>query len=155
MLLSDVYARPVRATSYTPSGIGPLAGTGLTAVTADAPLSRMLSTPAAQAGGAVLGEQRLLAETAMIGLELPSVSRSVVVVPPRGWTPDPQYVHGLLQMLGTTRRGCACRQLADLVPAASSGPGRQRPTYPPRCATASSPPPRWPRCATGTSSSTR
>ena len=26
VLLSDVYARPVRATSYTPSGIGPLAG---------------------------------------------------------------------------------------------------------------------------------
>jgi Family of unknown function (DUF6049) len=131
VLLSDVYARPVRTTSYTPSGIGPLAGTALTAVTGDARLSRLLTTPAAQSGGAVLGEQRLLAETAMIGLELPSVSRSLVVVPPRGWTPDPQYVHSLLQVLGTAS-WVRVTQLADLVHGAGSGPSRQRPTYPPR-----------------------
>ena len=36
VLLSDAYTRRSHATSYTPSGVGPLTGTSLTAVVADA-----------------------------------------------------------------------------------------------------------------------
>lgn len=129
VLLSDTYAAPVRSTSYTPSGIGPLSGTGLTAVVADSALSRLLATPAAQLGGNVLGQQRMLAELAMVGLELPSAQRSLVVVPPRGWSPDPVYVHALLHAVSAAP-WVKVTQLGDLTAAAASGPSRQRPTYP-------------------------
>jgi hypothetical protein len=129
VLLSDAFTPPVRSTSYTPSGIGPLSGTGLTAVTTDATLSRLLATPAAQLGGPVLGEQRMLAETAMVGLELPSTARSLVVVPPRGWTPDPDYVRSLLQVVRTAP-WVRVTQLDTLTATAADGPSRQRPKYP-------------------------
>ncbi|MFI5100506.1 MAG: DUF6049 family protein, partial [Actinomycetes bacterium] len=115
--------------SYTPSGIGPLSGTGLTAVVADSVLSKLLTTPPAQLGGAVLAEQRVLAELAMVGLELPSVPRSLVVVPARGWSPDPSYVHALLHAVGAAPWVKVTR-LTDLTVNAASGPSRQRPAYP-------------------------
>ena len=45
--------RPV--TTYTPSGVGPLTGSTMTAVTSDAVLSNLLATPAAAQGGPALG----------------------------------------------------------------------------------------------------
>lgn len=129
VVLSDTYAQTSRTTTYTPSGIGPLSGTSLTAVTTDTTLSKLLATPADAAGGPVLGEQRLLAETAMIGLELPSVSRTLVMVPPRGWSPDPDYVHALLHVLDGAP-WVKVTELATLPAGAANGPGRQRPTYP-------------------------
>jgi hypothetical protein len=129
VVLSDTYAEPTRSTTYTPSGVGPLVGTGLTAITTDSTLSRLLATPADQAGGPVLGEQRLLAETAMIGLELPSVSRALVMVPPRGWSPDSDYVHALLHVLDGSP-WVTVTELSALVQHPLSGPGRQLPVYP-------------------------
>ncbi len=129
VLLSDMYAAPARSTSYTPSGIGPLSGTGLTAVVADSVLSKLLTTPPAKLGGAVLAEQRVLAELAMVGLELPSVPRSLVVVPARGWSPDPSYVHALLHAVGAAS-WVKVTQLTDLTANAATGPGRQQPAYP-------------------------
>ena len=129
VLLSDMYAAPVHSTSYTPSGIGPLSGTALTAVVADSVLSKLLTTPPAQLGGAALAEQRVLAELAMVGLELPSVPRSLVVVPARGWSPDPSYVHALLHAVGAAPWVKVTR-LTDLTVNAASGPSRQRPAYP-------------------------
>jgi hypothetical protein len=129
ILLSDTYAPAVESTSYTPSGIGPLSGTGLTAVVADSALSRLLATPPAQLGGPVLGEQRMLAELAMVGLELPSAQRSLVVVPPRGWSPDPTYIHALLRSVDAAP-WAQVTGLADLTAVAARGPSRQRPAYP-------------------------
>ena len=76
----------------------------------------------------------------MVGLELPSVQRSLVVVPARGWSPDPAYVHALLHAVGAAHWVKVSR-LADLTATAESGPSRQRPTTRPGCASAS-----WTRC---------
>ncbi len=52
-------------------------------------------------GGTVLAEQRFLAETAMITGEAPFRGRTVVVVPPRRWDPDPAFARYLLDASAT------------------------------------------------------
>ncbi|MEO3811391.1 DUF6049 family protein [Sphaerisporangium sp. B11E5] len=59
------------------------------------PVLSDLVTPAEGAG--VLAKQRFLAETAMISAEPAPRARSVVVAPPRRWSPDPEFVTGLLR----------------------------------------------------------
>jgi hypothetical protein len=130
VLLSSQYTQPVRpVTTYTPSAVGPLSHTSLTAVVSDVELSTLLVTPPSQLGGAAMARQRILAELAMVTAELPAVARSVVLVPPRRWTPDPTYVRGVLDALGQVP-WVQPVTLADLRGAAASGPARQRPTYP-------------------------
>jgi hypothetical protein len=59
------------------------------------PVLSELVTPAEGTG--VLAKQRFLAETAMISAEPAPAARTVVVAPPRRWSPDPGYVTGLLR----------------------------------------------------------
>ena len=129
VLLSDVFATPVHPVTYTPSGVGLLSGTGLTAVTADAVLSNLLSTSPGRMGGAVLGRQRMLAELAMIGAERPSVQRSIVIAAPRSWDPDTVYVQGLLKAVAAAG-WVQLVSLSDLTSTAAQGPARRLLSYP-------------------------
>ena len=130
VILSDQFAAPVRAiTTFTPSGVGPLAGTRLTGIVSDSILSTLIATPTAQQGGIALARQRFLAEIAMITAELPSAQRSLVIVPPRRWTPDVRYVRGVLEALGQVPWAQPAT-IAELRTTAADGPARQRPTYP-------------------------
>ena len=130
VLLSSLFtatARPV--TTYTPSAAGPLTGTSLTALVSDVGLSTLLVTPPGQLGGAALARQRILAELALVTAELPSVQRSVILVPPRRWTPDPTYVRSVLDALGQVP-WVQPVTLGDLQPGAAAGPVRAPPSYP-------------------------
>jgi hypothetical protein len=129
VLLSSGFAPPVVQRPWTSSALGPLAGTPLTAVVVDGTLTTQLVTPADQQGGPVLARQRMLAETAMVAAELPSVSRSVVLAPPRSWRPDVAYVRLLLGTLRTLP-WVHMVTLGDLATDAPEGPARQRPAYP-------------------------
>jgi hypothetical protein len=130
VILSDQFSATTRAvTTYTPSGVGPITGTSLTGVVSDTILSTLLATPAKQLGGPALAEQRVLAELAMVTAELPAVQRSIVIVPPRRWTPDVPYVRGLLEALGQVP-WVQPATLDELRLAAAQGPARQRPSYP-------------------------
>jgi hypothetical protein len=129
VVLSSAYTDPSRAVAWTPSALGPLEGPGLTAVVADAQLSALLTTRPGLQGGPVLARQRMLAELAEIGLELPTVGRSVVVVADRQWTPDAAYVHSLYATLAQTP-WVQLTTLAGLQGGAADGPARQQPRYP-------------------------
>jgi hypothetical protein len=128
VLLSDASAAPVRSVTYTPSGAGPLSGTGLTAVVADSVLSNLLATSPGRQGGPALARQRVLAELAMVGAERPSLQRSLVIVPPRRWNPDPVYVQGLLRAVAAAG-WVQLVSLSDLTSTAAQGPARQQPAY--------------------------
>ncbi|GIH98022.1 DUF6049 family protein [Planobispora takensis] len=67
------------------------------ALVADAVLSETLGAVTSAPGAAQLNRQRFVAETAMISAEPVTEPRTVVVVPPRRWSPDPAYVSGLLE----------------------------------------------------------
>ena len=133
---------PCASTSYTPSGIGPLSGTGLTAV-----VRRRDPVPAADHAGRAVGRAPCSASSGCSPSWRWSGSSSRRCparwswCPPRGWTPDPAYVHGLLQALGA-RAWVQVARLADLTRRGGSrpGPAAARPTRP-GCATASSTPP--------------
>src|SRR5207253_8842186 len=51
-------------------------------------------------GGPRLAEQRYLAELAMITAEQPAVARTLVVAPPRRWSPAPGYAAAVLADTG-------------------------------------------------------
>jgi len=130
VLLSSQFtatARPV--TTYTPSAAGPLTGTSLTALVSDVGLSTLLVTPPGQLGGPAMARQRILAELALVTEELPSVQRSVVLVPPRRWTPNATYVRSVLEALGQVP-WVQPVTLGDLLSGAAAGPVRARPLYP-------------------------
>ena len=97
-------ARAVRD-NEGPSTLTGLAGvragkTRATALLADARLADLLARSAR--GTPLLEAQRLLAETAMITAELPSgPSRSVVVTPPRRWSPDQSMLDRLVDVATT------------------------------------------------------
>lgn len=130
VLLSSQFAPPARpVTTYTPSAVGPITGTPLTGVVSDAVLSTLIATGPRALGGDALAQQRILAELAMVTAELPSTQRSVVIVPPRRWTPDPGYLHTLLGSLGQVP-WVQLATLAELRTSAATGPVRQKPAYP-------------------------
>jgi hypothetical protein len=73
----------------------------ITALTADAELSRTLEPPAGTAGSTLLSRQRFIAETAMISAEPGQIRpRSLVVAPSRRWNPSPTLVSTLLKTAG-------------------------------------------------------
>jgi hypothetical protein len=57
------------------------------------------------------------------------VQRSVVLVPPRRWTPDANYVHSVLEAISAVP-WVQPVTLGDLQAIAATGPARQRPSYP-------------------------
>jgi hypothetical protein len=85
-------------TTYTPTGrtrVTTAAGP-LDVLVADAELGRALAGDLRDTGTATLAAQRFLADTALITLERPLVARSVLVAPPRAWSPPSAWLAGLL-----------------------------------------------------------
>jgi hypothetical protein len=91
----------VRDLPFTPTGRGRLAvdDTSVASLLVDTPLSTTLADAGRDPRGIgtaeaatddLLAVQRLLAETAAITMERPSVERHVLVTAPRDWDPDPQ-----------------------------------------------------------------
>ena len=82
----------------TPSGVSPLpalSGQAL-ALVSDPVVERLLARGAvATAGGPRLAEQRLLAELAMVTAEAPNDSRTILLAPPRRWSPSAGYADAL------------------------------------------------------------
>ncbi|GGP03073.1 DUF6049 family protein [Nonomuraea glycinis] len=73
----------------------------ITALTADAELSRTLEEPSGTAGSTLLSRQRFIAETAMISAEPGQIRpRSLVIAPSRRWNPSPTLVTTLLKTAG-------------------------------------------------------
>jgi len=91
VVLSSGAVRAPDAQNYTPDALGPLAGSSLQSVTADATLSSFAAADPRLLGNATLARLRLLAETAMIAAERPSQPRSVVIALPRDWAPSPGW----------------------------------------------------------------
>jgi Family of unknown function (DUF6049) len=130
VVLSSLFTPTVRAvTTYTPSTLGKVTGTSMTGAVSDSVLSTLLATPPRQLGGNAMAQQRILAELAMVTAEQPSTQRSVIIAPPRRWTPDADYIHGLLDALGQVP-WVQPATLAELRVAATAAPARARPSYP-------------------------
>ena len=94
------------AITTTPDGVN----AGLHVALADSTLTQVLAAPAATAGqsggapaaaGIVATVQRVLAETAVMAAEQPSVPQSVVIAPPRQWNPAPGLASALLTATGS------------------------------------------------------
>jgi Family of unknown function (DUF6049) len=83
------------AQTKTPDGVGP----DLHVLLADDTITQLLgsaNSPSDSRGTAFAVAQRYLAETAMITAEAPSLSRSIVVAPPRHWNPPAGLAESLL-----------------------------------------------------------
>lgn len=97
-----ILAMPPSPVSYTPSAVSSLpdgVGTTLHVLLADSPISELLASRDAssrQPGAMLKISQLYLAETAMIADEAPSISRPIVVTPPRRWNPAPALAAKLL-----------------------------------------------------------
>ncbi len=112
--------------NYTPDAATTLPAVGggtLSALVSDPTLGTLAGADPARSGGGRLAEQRFLAETALITAEQPSVGRTVLVAPPRRWSPPESWATALLRdsarvpWLRPTR-------LADLRPAGRQTRGR-------------------------------
>ncbi|MGV9773924.1 DUF6049 family protein [Streptosporangium sp. NPDC003464] len=73
----------------------------VTALVADTALSEVIGADTSVPGAALLNRQRFIAETAMIGSEPVTTSRTVIGAPPRRWNPDPAYVTDLTKTAAT------------------------------------------------------
>lgn len=94
-ILDEAVLPPARRLAYTPSGVAavPLdGGAETTAIIPDSGLSRALQRPAATPAERFRLQSGLLAEAAMITLELPLSSRTVVMLPASG-TPIPPDIY--------------------------------------------------------------
>lgn len=56
----------------------------------------------ADAGGPVLGAHHLLADLAVLWNDAPALERNVVIMPPRNWTPNPQFLELMLRGIETS-----------------------------------------------------
>ncbi len=105
VILADTALPPAGTLTYTPDGRGRLstpAGT-LEPLLIDTELSGVLRPGRGDRRGAgPLMIQRFLAETALITLQRPNDSRSLVVAAPRYWNVDPRTAAELLEVAGTT-----------------------------------------------------
>jgi len=84
------------AQTTTPDGEGP----ALKVLLSDHTITQIIASADSASGSkakAFAVEQRYLAETAMIAAEQPSVARSIVVTPPRHWSPPAGLASDLLQ----------------------------------------------------------
>ena len=85
--------------NYTPSAQTSAAsgvGSSLHVLLADHTITQVLGSAATGPGASFATGQRFLAETAMIVAESPSRARSIVVAPPRRWSPAPGLAASLL-----------------------------------------------------------
>ncbi|HVQ96236.1 MAG TPA: DUF6049 family protein [Mycobacteriales bacterium] len=100
----DAAALPggVSGSTPTPSAVSPLPSLQkqAAALVTDAELQTVVAHSTEFPGGPRLAEQRYLAELAMIGAEAPATQRTLVVTPPRRWTPSPGYASAVLADTG-------------------------------------------------------
>lgn len=98
VLLSSAVLPDARPETFTP---GPLVrrsikGNDVKLLAYDDTLRKILGTDTAEPGGAVVAEQRFLAETAMITGEAPQNPRTIVITPPRRWAPSASFAKAVL-----------------------------------------------------------
>lgn len=103
VVLSSATVVPTAALSYTPTGRATVDADGarMQALLADAGLSGALAGDLAAPGAAQLAAQRFLADTAMLTLERPNEQRTVLVTPPRRWSPPADWAQALLAASGS------------------------------------------------------
>jgi hypothetical protein len=99
ILLNSTILPDSRPETFTPDPTvnKRVTGTNVKLVAYDDTLSRkILGADTTDVGGTILAEQRFLAETAMITGEAPQHARTVVITPPRRWTPSPAFAKAVL-----------------------------------------------------------
>ncbi|MEV5711452.1 DUF6049 family protein [Actinoallomurus sp. NPDC052274] len=100
ILLNSTVLPNLQAQSYTanPQTTKKINGKNVRLIAYDDTISKVLAAETDEPGGAVLAEQRFLAETAMITSERPADPRTVVIVPPRRWSPGAAFAKKLLNI---------------------------------------------------------
>jgi hypothetical protein len=98
ILLSSSVLPDSRPETFTPDPVvrKNVSGTGVKLVAYDDTLRKVLGADTTDPGDALLAEQRFLAETAMITGEAPQKPRTVVITPPRRWTPSASFAKAVL-----------------------------------------------------------
>ena len=98
---SDVTSSPSIGSSAQPFTIASPHGSSLTAITSNADITARFSS---DPGQPALVASQILAEMAQIYFEYPNLtqSRTLLAVPPSGWTPEPALVETLLSALGSS-----------------------------------------------------
>ncbi len=133
VVLSAASLPPSPPVSYTPSATVDLAtgGSPLRAVAADPALSRLVADtrPTVRAMDPLARRQLALAELAMTTLELPSVSRTLVIAPDLAWATDVASTRELAGSL-TASPWATTDRLDALVTGEASTVPRARADYP-------------------------
>ena len=135
VVLSAASLPPSPPVSYTPSATVDLAtgGSPLRAVAADPALSRLVADPPPTAPDGAMDplarRQLVLAELAMTTLELPSVSRTLVIAPDLAWATDVASTRELAGSL-TASPWATTDRLDALVTGEASTVTRARADYP-------------------------
>jgi hypothetical protein len=130
-VLSDVALPTTDAVDLTPTAVTPFTADGrsMTGVVADSSLAELTVEVGFAPGGPLLGEQLLLADSAMLHAERPGVPRDAVVTLPRLWAPDRAAAAGVVARVSTAP-WVATSSVADLVangPRSSERVGALRP----------------------------
>jgi hypothetical protein len=129
-VLSEDAVPPTSELNFTPTGVATVStqdGT-LDGLLADPVLSDVLAQDTRQPGAGTLMVQRLIAETAMITEERPNRQRTVLIAPPKRWSPQSELAHQLVTAYTNTPwiKPTAVDQLAATAPDVE----RQQPAYP-------------------------
>jgi hypothetical protein len=101
-VLSERAAPPTEDVGITPSGRVRLrlgGGVAMQGVLYDERLSQLVASGAGRPDR-VLVQQQFLAETALLTAEIPD-QRTIVIAPPRRWSPDPALATALLDLTGS------------------------------------------------------
>ncbi|GAA0347480.1 DUF6049 family protein [Actinoallomurus spadix] len=100
ILLNSTVLPNLQAQNHTPDPVAQkrIDGKNVKLVAYDDTINKVLAAETDEPGGVALAEQRFLAETAMITNEQPYNPRTVVVVPPRRWSPGATFAKDLLQL---------------------------------------------------------
>jgi Family of unknown function (DUF6049) len=98
ILLSSSVLPDSRPETFTPDPVvnKNVSGNAVKLVAYDDTLRKVLGADTTEPGGTLLAEQRFLAETAMITGEAPQKPRTVVITPPRRWTPSASFAKAVL-----------------------------------------------------------
>lgn len=133
VLLRDSALPLAQQLNYTPDPVAKArtSSGSVKVVLADSTLGDIVGSAGSSADDAALARQRFLAETALITGERPSVSRGLLVVPPRDWNPSDALARGLVADTAEAP-WLTPTSLGDLAKAKpSTALSRQRLSYPP------------------------
>lgn len=98
ILLSSAIMPDAQAETFTPDPLvrRSVSGTDVKLLAYDDTIRKILSADTTEPGGAIVAEQRFLAETAMITGEAPQNPRTIVITPPRRWAPSAEFAKAVL-----------------------------------------------------------